>query len=310
MDPDTAITTNGTKSQQANVLGTLRVRRESFFPAERRIADTIIDDPHRVVNLPIAELAALSEVSEGSVVRFCQTMGFRGYQALKIAIAVALAQPTQVIHGDLSPDDDASLIAARVFDSNSQAIAETLSVLDPEVLEATVAAVTSARRIDLFAVGTSLPVAFDAYSHLMRIGLPVHLDLDSYMQLMQASSLGPGDVALAISHSGRSPEPIQSLSLARRRGARTIAITGSHPSPLTRLADHVLLTVSNETRYREEAMASRLAQLSLVDAIYVAVALRGASAAVDRIRITSEAIADHRRSVSNVTSARSRSKAR
>lgn len=278
------------------VIGQIRMQRRGLNPAERRVAEAILKSPERTVYLPISELARVSGVSEGTVVRFCQTIGVRGYQALKLALAVDLVEPERVIHEDVGPEDagDTGRVAQKVFNGDIQALRSTLASVRSEDLDATLAALGTARQIEFFAVGTSLPIAFDAYTHLLRIGLPVGLEFDVHIQLMRASLLGKEDVAVAISHSGSSREPVECLALARRNGVRTIAITGTRPSPLTNEADISLMTVSSETRYREEAMASRIAQLSLLDTVYVCLALRRPTAAIETLRATSEALANHR----------------
>jgi DNA-binding MurR/RpiR family transcriptional regulator len=185
--------------------------------------------------MPIAELAQLAKVSEGTVISFCNTLGFKGYQALKLALAVDLAEPQRVLVGDLTPSnsDDVETLAAKVFHADLQALEDTLKLLDPEAVGAAIDALAGAKRVALFAVGTSLPVAVDAASRFMRIGVPLHFEQDAHHQAILASLLMAGDVALAISHSGRSREPTECLQLARDAGATTIALTGRHPSPLT-----------------------------------------------------------------------------
>jgi len=267
-----------------------------MFPAEKRVADAILAAPDRVVSMPITELARLAKVSEGSVVRFCQSIGCQGYQALKLSLAIDMAQSSEVILGDVGPEDrdDVLRVAEKVFRGDIQALEDTLRVVDRGPLEAAVEALLAARQIELFAVGTSLATALDAYSRFLRIELPVHLELDSHFQIIRASLVRSDGVAIAISHSGSSREPVECLTLARRNGATTIAITGRRPSPLTRQADITLLTVSSETRYREEAMASRIAGLSLLDTLYLSIALRRPDRTVDSLRKTSEALAQHR----------------
>ncbi len=244
-----------------------RVTLDSLNPAERRVADIVLEQPSQVVHMAIAEVAALAEVSEGTVVRFCDSVGCRGYQALKLALAADLAQPTLMLQEDITPADasDPAMVAQKVFASDMVALQDTLKLLDPPALTRAVKAIEAASELAFFAVGSSHAVAYDAAA-----------------------------VAIAISHSGVSREPVECLALARGRRATTIAVTARHPSPLTEHADIVLLTMSTETRYREEAMASRIAQLSLLDSLYVTVAIRRPDSSLDALRETSDALAAHR----------------
>lgn len=278
------------------ILSRIRVARDALNRAERRVADVVLEQPASVVHLPIAEIASLAEVSEGTVVRFCNSVGCRGYQALKLALAADLAQPASVLQEDITPADasDAGLVAHKVFNSDILALQDTLKLLDPPALMRAVKAIEAASELAFFAVGSSHAVAYDAAGRFLRIGMRAHAEPDAHFQLVEATLLPSSAVAIAISHSGVSREPVECLALARGRRATTIAVTARHPSPLTEHADIVLLTMSAETRYREEAMASRIAQLSLLDSLYVSVAIRRPEASLDALRTTSEALVDHR----------------
>jgi len=278
------------------LLSRVRVIRDALHPAERSVADTLLREPEQVVHLPIAELAELAGVSEGTVIRFCNSLGFRGYQALKLSLAADIARPTMVLHEEITTSDasDPVAVAQKVFGSNVSALHDTLQLLDPSALRQAIQAIEAASEIVFFAVGSSASVAVDATGRFLRIGLRARAEPDSHTQAVIASLLRSTAVAIAVSHSGQSREPIECLALARQRRATTIAVTARSPSPLTEHADIVLLTASSETRYREEALASRIAQLSLLDSLYVSIALRRPQASLDALRETSEALADHR----------------
>jgi RpiR family carbohydrate utilization transcriptional regulator len=278
------------------MLARIRVAQDALNPAERRVAAIVLDQPGAVVHMPIAEIAALAEVSEGSVVRFCNSVGCRGYQALKLALAADLAQPTLVLQEDITAADasDAGLVAQKVFASDIRALQDTLKLLDPPALMRAVRSIETASELAFFAVGSSHAVASDAAGRFLRIGLRAHAEPDAHFQLVIAGLLPSSAVAIGISHSGVSREPVECLALAHARRATTIAVTARHPSALTEHADIVLLTMSTETRYREEAMASRIAQLSLLDSLYVTVAIRRPEASLESLRVTSEALVDHR----------------
>ena len=105
-----------------------------------------------------------------------------------------------------------------------------------------------------------------------RLGFNVRAQTDSYLQLMEAALVGKGDVVIGISQSGSSTDPVMTIEEAKRNGASTIVITGNAESPITKYADVTLLAVSRETR--AEAIASRIAQMTLVDALYVIISMR------------------------------------
>lgn len=271
-----------------------RAAYTKMMPAEQRVADYILAYPDETVHLSIADLSSRSGVSEGTIVRFCQTVGYKGYQSLKISLAADVALSRKMIHGEAEPTDSPYTLAQKVAQSDVSALYDTLRIMEPGDLERAQQALLEARQIEFFASGTSFPVALDAHIRFLRIGLPVAAYPDSHVQAMRAALLQPGDVGFAISHSGQSREAIHCLQLARERGATTVAITGSKYSTVAELADIVLIAASSETVYREEAMASRIAQLFLVDTLYVAVAMQRFEAALASIKATGEALVDHR----------------
>jgi RpiR family carbohydrate utilization transcriptional regulator len=274
----------------------IRVARDSLHPAERRVLEIVLEQPKRILQLPIAELALLADVSEGTVIRFCYAVGCKGYQALKLALAADLAQPTLVLQEDITLADaaDPMVVAQKVFASDMLALQDTLKLIDSRTFARSVKAIEEASELALFAVGSSQAVAADAAGRFLRIGHRAQAPQDAHTQLVIASLLPSSAVAIAISHSGASTETVECMALAKRRRATTIAVTASHPSPLTAHADIVLLTKSSETRYREEALASRIAQLSLLDSIYVAVAIRRPEGSLEALKATSEALESHR----------------
>lgn len=272
----------------------MRATLAQMMPAEQRVGDYVLAHPDETVHMSIAELAGHAKVSEGTVVRFCQTLGYKGYQSFKISLAVDSALASKIIHGEAESSDDLNTVAQKVFRSDISALQDTLSILQPEMLDRARQLLLQAKQIEFFASGTSLPIALDAYIHFLRIGLPVNVSMDAHVQAMRASLLGKGDVAFAISHSGQSREPVNCLRIAKERGASTIGITGSANSLLTQYADITLIALSSETLYREEAMASRIAQLSLVDTLYVSISLQRSDDSLESIRITGEALLPYR----------------
>jgi DNA-binding MurR/RpiR family transcriptional regulator len=276
------------------VLARARAAFASLSEAEQRVALAFEEDPAELVQLPVEELAQRIGVSTATVVRFCQAIGYRGLRDLKLALAAeALLPHQQMIHEDIQPRDSVLTIAQKVLRSDLQAIADSLQVLDELALERAVEALLAAPRIEFYGVGSSLPVAQDAHYRFLRIGLPATMATDVHVQAVSAAQLPPGSVAFAISHTGRTTETLNALRKARAAGATCILLTSHANTPLGRYADIQLVTASRETAFRTEAVASRIAHLSLIDALYVAVALRrtGAQAILAR----SDAIIAERR---------------
>ncbi len=254
-----------------NSLARIRSRLPNLAAAERQVADWILQHSEEVVQSSMAQVALECGVSDTTVLRFCRAAGFKGYMDLKLSVARDLASPTQLVHDDISVGDSTASVARKVFMSHIQALYDTLEVLDKDALSKAVEMILEAKSVFIIGVGTSNPIVNEAYNKFFRLGLNCHVQTDSYLQLMQASLMGKGTLVIAISHSGSSEDPVLSLEEAKRNGAKSIVITGNADSPLTNLADVVFLAVSQETR--AEAIASRIAQMTIVDALYVIVSL-------------------------------------
>ena len=169
--------------------------------------------------------------------------------------------------------------------------ARSLSVTE---LEAVVEAIAGARRVDVYGVGASGYVAADLQAKLHRIGRVAFAHPDAHLALTSAALLGPDDVAIGISHTGMTIDTIDALTLAAKRGATTVAITNAPSSVIARLADHVLTTAARETTFRSGATASRLAQLTVVDCVFVAVAQRTYAQSQAALEATRAAVEDRR----------------
>jgi DNA-binding MurR/RpiR family transcriptional regulator len=120
----------------------------------------------------------------------------------------------------------------------------------------------------------------DAHNKFFRLGLNSVAQSDAHLQMMEAALLTSRDAVLAITHSGKTRDPVETLAVAQKAGAKTIAITSNPRSPITKHSDVVLLTSSRETAFRNEALASRLAQMSIVDALYTQIHIRNRKRAV------------------------------
>lgn len=272
--------------------GTARIRGaySTLSKKEQRIADYILKQPEKIIHHTINQVADDLDVAESTVFRFCQRVGFKGYQALKIALASDVVAPLQDIHEDITETDTALEIAEKIFSTNGKTIESTRQILEGTSLEKTVELFLGARRIEFFGSGGSAVVALDAYHKFVRSGLQVSAILESHMQLMSASQLTSADVAVVISHSGASKETLDIAKLLKEKGVPMIAITNYAKSPLSKLADVSLYTVSQETAFRSEALASRIAELSLIDALFTAVMMRRGEAARASLQQMREAI--------------------
>jgi len=275
------------------VLATLRGILPNLSPSEARVAKSAIDDPAGTSASTIGELARRCETSETTVIRLCRTIGFAGYPEFRLALAGAAASSgaeDEYLSGEILPDDTVEQVVRKVTGADSLAITETAKHVSIQSLDDAARAIGAAHRIDLFGAGASSFVAQDMQYKLHRIGLMSHCFADPHSAISSAALLARGDVAIGLSHTGTTKDTLRYLEVASESGATTIAITNHPKSPIGRRAQIVVTTAALETTYRSGAMASRIAQLTLVDVLFVLVAQQRVDAAQDALRRTFEAV--------------------
>jgi len=273
----------------------LRGIRPSLSPAEDRVAERVLADPRAAAALTISELAATAQTSETTVLRFCRRLGLPGYPQLRLGLAEESAHPRSAAASDtdISAKDTIDDIVAKVAWVDASAVEETAQQLDRVALAATAAAVAAAKRVDIYGIGASAIVGTDLQQKLHRIGVVAFAWNDPHIALTSATLLSRGDVAIGISHSGTTSETIAALDAARGRGATTVAVTNFPVSPLAAEADLVLTTAARETSLRSGATASRIAALTVVDCLYIAVAQRNLRSARKAVKSTRDAVSAH-----------------
>lgn len=268
----------------------------SLPPAGVRIVELLAADPGRVAACTITELSALAGTSESTVVRTARSLGFRGYPQLRLALAAQAGRrpPTTALTGDISPGDSLDAVVAKLVQAESEAIRQTGERLDTQVLARVVAAVAGAGRTDLYGIGASGLVARDLQQKLARIRRVSHAHTELHQAVTSAVLLGPGDVAIALSHSGRTEDVLLPLREAGTAGALTVAITPHARSPLAQLADHVLVSAASEGQFRPGALGSRISQLVVADALFIGVAQSTYQTTSEALRITRDALSARR----------------
>ena len=271
----------------------------SLSPAEQRVGRLVVADPAGAARRTITDLATAAQTSEATVIRFCRSVGMDGYPQLRIRLAAEAARrieppDARIVGGDIPPGADLAQIIATISFNDARAVEETAEQLDPAVCEQVVDAIVGASRVDVYGAGASGSVASDFQQKLHRIGRLAFYWPDLHTALSSAALLGKGDVAIGVSHTGTTSDVIEVLEVAKGRGALTVALTNFPRSPLTEVADHVLTTAARETTYRSGAMASRLAQLTVIDCLFVAVAARNRTRTRRALEVTSDAVQTHR----------------
>ena len=259
----------------AELFTTISQVRPAMRPAQKKVADFVLKNPEKAASSTISELSKAVGISTASVVRFCEDIEFSSFTAFRLAVSVAseqrrVARETFSIDKDeIDPNDSMQEVVAKTVFHEVEAIQQTGSNLDLKTLEKVVGLITKAKRIELFGLGSSSLATQDLRQKLHRIGLFAFDSPDNHQAITSSALMNPGDVGIVFSHSGVTPETLEVLKIMKRSGAKTVAVTNFPESVISRNADFRLTTVAKETRYRSGAMSSRIAQLALVDFLFV-----------------------------------------
>lgn len=275
----------------------LRDQYGLLSPAQQRLAGFLLANLATASDYTITDLADAAGVSVGTVSQLCRRLGLRGYQDLRLTLAreAVMLDVAEATGHRLQLRDGpgpATRAIERVFGRGLEALAETASGLDPAALLAAVETLAGAGRVECIGVGTAALVAQEAAMKLRKVGIDATAHPDAHMQAMAAALLGPGDAVLAISHSGRTIDTLRTARLARECGARVIVISGESRSPVSAAADVLLTTISSDTGFQVEPMASTIAALAVLQAIFLMVLERGGAAAQDQLSRTQRAVED------------------
>ncbi len=294
MPPD-----SGNRDPQTGTLIRLRGLYPSLKTALRKVADVILRQPEMAIYASVNEVAAAAAVSEATVMRFCRILGFKGFQDFKIALAREMVIPSPRLHEDLGVEGEDEVATVRkVFQTNGVALQDTLEILEIEAMKEAAQLLLTARQIMVVGVGGSGPAVTYIGNRFLLLGLKAYVCTDFYLMLMAASMLSREDVVLAISNLGTTREIMETVSLAREREARVMCITNNSLSPLARISNPVLVTASREATLPEEAVASLICQIAILDALFALIAqtrgtqsretLDGAERALIKVGVTRE----------------------
>ena len=251
-------------------------------PAEKRIADNILENSQELAELTVNKLAEKCRCGSATVVRFARRLGFSGYQGLKYGLAREM-QSVSKLDRQILKSDSCFEIFRKQSSEISFALQSTLAVLDESRLNPAAEKIMNAERIAVFGLGNSASIALDAAHKLMRLGLDAQACSDNHMQAIVASHLNRSCVAVGISHSGASKDIIEALELSKIGSASTICITNHADSPIVKVSDIPLFTSADETKHSILALSSRYAQLAIIDAIYSYIVVRSDKAALQAI---------------------------
>jgi RpiR family transcriptional regulator, repressor of rpiB and als operon len=273
----------------------IRMRLPGLTPLEGKVAASILARRDIAEATSLREVAEATAVSEAMVVKVAKKLGFAGFREFRQGLVDYNKSDTAALHSEISEHDTAGEIVQKVFRTSMQALEETFAILDLEAFERAAGYLHRARQRDFYGLGGSAQIARDVSHKFLRIGVRSSVFDDTHMMIMSAALLGPDDVAVAFSHSGTTSAVLDAIEMARRNGARTIAVTNYADSPVARLVDVVLCSTAQNSPLLGENATARIAQLNLLDALFVAVAQLDRASADQNLNRTMRAVQSKRR---------------
>lgn len=270
----------------------IRSHLNGLTKTEQKVANYILDNAHDIIYNSVTELAESADVGETTVLRFCRKMKFQGFQDFKLSLAQDLVKPTDRLYNEVVEDDDAMILKQKITSMHIQSLEQTSELVNAEQLEKAIDLLHQAEFIHFFGVGSSGLTALHAAHNFTRIGKKSNARTDSHFQAMEASLLTPKDVAVGISVTGSTIDTVDILTVAKKSGAKIIAITSNARSPITKLADVVLLMVARESPLQGSSFSAKTAQHVILDILNMGVTLRMHDKALKYLETTAKAITD------------------
>ena len=286
-------------AHHTGILSRIRYMSAYLNPALRRIADQVLKTPSKIKSMSIKELATICEVSESTVTRFVREIDVTSFQQFKILIAEELSQsqagenPVSDMHvyEDIAETDDTKAVINKVSARYSMTVQDTMSGSHAEQFEAAVAAIENADTLSFFAMGSSMICVENALMRFMRVGKSCQFFRDLGVRQISTASLGPRNLVIGISNSGRTISTVDALKIAKEQGAKTLCITSFADSPIVKHSDIKLFTptVTGATGAADyhESMVSKIAQLQVIDILYSVYAVQNFGSAMEGLEKTS-----------------------
>lgn len=269
----------------------LNEMKQMLPPSEQKIADYILRNPEDIVTMTVTELGEMSQTSGAAVTRLCKSLKLKGFQELKLRINGDLGKKLEITNRDIQPNESVSSTIQKVTEHAVHTLLETAELLDATQLELAVDAIVQAKNVHFFGVGASGIPAIDAQQKFLRIHKASTASTDLHMGATIMANVGEEDVVVGISFSGETFEVQKIVELANLNGAKTISLTKYGQTPIAQIADIQLFTSpTKEANLRSGATSSRLAQLHVMDILFMSVASMQFDTAINYLDASREAI--------------------
>ncbi|WP_034733808.1 MULTISPECIES: MurR/RpiR family transcriptional regulator [Pseudidiomarina] len=250
----------------------IRAMRDDMSLIERKLADFILENTHLLRDYSSQQLADAIGVSQSSVVKFSQKLGYRGYPDLKFAVNEAVVSASNQNRATAShPAQERSLMDtfAELRDAQYAVMQGVADINENEKLQAALKQLTKAETIQVAGFGKSAIVAKDFVLRLMQIGKVTLSSTDPALQIQMATTLGEGNVLFAISDGGQNSDIVKIVRQAKSKGAKVISLTRYGNNPTSILADVALFSLGGDTHVRTDSVLMQMGMQHLCHVLYV-----------------------------------------
>lgn len=282
-----------------NILEKISQHKGAFSKSERKVAEVILANPQQTIHSSIATLAKMSDVSEPTVNRFCRRLDTKGFPDFKLHLAQSLANGTPYVNRHVEEDDGPEEYTNKIFESTMAALEVAKQSVDAQSINRVVDLLTQAKKISFFGLGASSSVAHDAVNKFFRFNVPVVYFEDILMQRMSCMNSSDGDVVVLISYTGRTKSLVEIAHIAKKNDATVVGIT-THNSPLAAECNFVLGLEVPEDTDMYMPMASRIAQLTMIDILATGFTLRRGTKFRENLKRVKDTLRDSRFDRSNL----------
>lgn len=260
--------------------------------SEKKVADYVLENMEETIYLTVTELAEKVGVGETTVLRFCRRIGYKGYQAFRMAVTKEVAKQSNEDFDDIDETNVMQAIVQKSTYASIQALKETASLIGTKELEKSIELMVKQKRIVMYGSSMSENTAQDARNKFLRIGRVVEVYTYAHMQAMSAATLTDEDLAIGISISGSTKDTFDALTIAKENGAKIISLTHSRRSPIADISDTVLLTAGRETPLQGGSLGAKISQLLVIDLLFNGVASQQQERAKRYKDLTAKAVLD------------------
>ena len=254
-----------------SVIDIIFAEYNNFYEAEKKIADYIVNNTQKVIDMTISELAESAGASDATVTRFCKKCHMKGFHHLKITLARELVESKKddvKISGDVSESNIKESLS-NILANKVEELKQTVSMIDEKELSEILNLIRNARNVQFAAVGNTIPVALDGCYKFNQIGIPSVTNPIWETQIAYTFNLSKGDVVIIISNSGSSKRLIDVIEAAKAKEAYIVSITNSNNSPIAKISDYHIKTATREKLVLEEYYFSRISAMTVIEILYL-----------------------------------------